>query len=228
MLTIPRRQHLKINTIKKGTWLQVKRENPVPLGMPWGRAYAAGRLPALGKRVFRGQVPSVAFLRLPRPPPLAPRQPPTMLWHCPGCGEGSCPARGCHRTAPVSELSEVGLGHFLPSQRCFSSCPIFLPSREGRGDAGTSRGQRGRGEELPAQSPAEPARSRTFGFGAARDLCVALRLRRPSCFSKRGQSVQRPSKLLAPVGRQENKVTIRFLIIFQPLPPPHPHPFAIR
>lgn len=93
-----------------------------------------------------------------------------------------------------------------------------VPGAERRGVAG----------DLPARSPAErwPADSCVFCFKATCDFCVALRPGHPSFFFKLGRPVQHLSKLVASVGRQENKVTIRFLIIFQPLPPPHPRPFC--
>lgn len=127
------------------------------------------------------------------------------------------------------EVSQAGFGHFTPSQPCFSSCLIFLRSREGRGDVCPSRGQNRMGEDLPAQSPAEqwPANGWTFCFKATCDFCVALRLGHPSFFFKLGHPVQHLSKLVASMGRRENKVMIHFLITFQPLPPPHPCPFAI-
>ena len=61
------------------------------------------------------------------------------------------------RTAPQSrKVPEAGFGHVLPSQPCFSSCLIFLHSREGGGDVCVSLGQTRPAEDPPAQSP--PAR----------------------------------------------------------------------
>lgn len=74
------------------------------------------------------------------------------------------------------------------------------------------------------QGPAEPANSCAFCSKAACAFCVALRLGYPSCVFQLGYTLQHLSKLVASVGRQEYKVMICFLIIFQP---PHPRPFAI-
>ncbi|KAM9602944.1 uncharacterized protein ACIBXB_002483 [Morphnus guianensis] len=97
---------------------------------------------------------------------------------------------------PGSSDTKYGNGKHLQQQRQPWGC-VHVPRAE----------QHGVAEDLPARSPAErwPADSWTFCFKATRDFCVALRLGHPSFFFKLGRPMQHLSKLVASVGRQENK-----------------------
>lgn len=129
MLTIPPRQHLKINRHTREGHLApgeerksyTTGENPTPVGhcQPSENTSSGGRSPPSPSRRCREH-------RAAPPAPLAPRQTPTDA-------VGSVPAPG----------KEAGFGHLMPSQPCFSSRPIFPHSRGSPGDVCLSRGQNG-------------------------------------------------------------------------------------